>query len=66
LECNYLVGESKFPLTGTYTGGTDELETKNVDYANAKIDFTGLEFSIGLIFSSGGGGNAPRKSKRRR
>jgi hypothetical protein len=66
LECNYLVGESKFPLIGSYTGGTNELETKNVEYADAKIDFTGLEFSIGLIFSSGGGGNAPRKSKRRK
>ena len=65
LECNYLVGESKFPLKGTYTGGESSLETKPIDYPEAKIDFTGLEFSIGLIFSSGGGGG-PKKPKRRR
>lgn len=65
LECNYLVGQSKFPLKGSYTGGDTTLETRQVDYADAKIDFTGLEFSIGLIFSSGGGGR-PKKPKRRR
>jgi len=68
IESNYLVGESKFPLKGSYTGGgPSELETKTVDYDDAKIDFTGLEFSIGLIFSSGGGGPAPKsKAKKRR
>lgn len=66
LECNYLVGESKIPLKGSYTGGSTTLETKPIDYADAKVDFTGLEFSIGLIFSSGGGGNAPKRPKRRR
>ena len=64
LECNYLVGQSKFPLKGSYTGGDDDLETITVEYEDAKIDLTGLEFSIGLIFSSGG--NAPNKPKRRR
>lgn len=62
IETNYLVGQSKLPLTGSYTGGSASLETKSVNYADAKIDFTGLEFSIGLIFNSGGGG----KPKRRR
>jgi hypothetical protein len=62
IETNYLVGQSKLPLTGTYTGGSASLETKSVNYADAKIDFTGLEFSIGLIFNSGGGS----KPKRRR
>lgn len=66
IEANYLVGESKFPLQGSYTGGNTTLETKPVDYADAKIDFTGMEFSIGLIFSSGGGPSAPKKPKRRR
>ncbi|HEY3405116.1 MAG TPA: hypothetical protein VGK59_17125 [Ohtaekwangia sp.] len=68
IESNYLVGESKFPLKGSYTGGgPSELETIPVDYADAKIDFTGMEFSIGLIFSSGGGGPAPKyKPKKRR
>lgn len=65
LECNYLVGQSSFPLKGAYTGGEASLETKSIDYPEAKIDFTGLEFSIGLIFSSGGGGG-PKKPKRRR
>jgi hypothetical protein len=53
LETNYLMGVAKFPLTGSYTGGTmtDPLETVPVDYKDAKVDFTGLEFSIGIIFS---------------
>jgi hypothetical protein len=58
-------------LKGSYTGfnpATDEIETVDVgdEYSNAKIDFTGLEFSIGLIFNSGGGGPAPKKKPRRR
>ena len=71
LEWNYLVGQSKLPLTGSYTGAksptagttTTTLETTTINYSDAKIDFTGSEFSIGLIFSSGGGGG---KQKRRR
>lgn len=53
LETNYLMGSAKFPLTGNYTGGTmtDPLETVPVNYRDAKVDFTGLEFSIGIIFS---------------
>ena len=66
LECNYLVGQSKFPLSGTYSGGVDTITTQTAEFADAKIDFTGLEFSIGLIFSSGGGGAPPKKPKRRR
>jgi hypothetical protein len=66
-ETNYMIGEAKFPLTGSYTGGTTTgLETKAIDYKDAKIDFTGLEFSIGLIFSSGGGSAPKGKPKRRR
>jgi hypothetical protein len=48
----------EIPGTGSkgrffYTGGTQAggLETRLIDYSNAKIDFTGLEFSIGIIFS---------------
>ncbi len=67
LETNYLMGTAKFPLKGNYTGGAlnGTNQTVAVDYKDAKIDFTGLEFSIGLIFSSGGGGGRP-KAKRRR
>jgi hypothetical protein len=66
LETNYFVGDAKFPLKGSYSGGDTTIETKDVDYTDAKVDFTGLEFSIGLIFSSGGGGGpkAPKKRKR--
>jgi hypothetical protein len=73
IETNYLVGQSNFPLKGSYTGFDPEsgaIETVSVDesFGDAKIDFTGLEFSIGLIFSSGGGGGpkGPKKKPRRR
>lgn len=71
LETNYLVGDSKFPISGSFDGsdGVSPVETVLLsdDYKNAKIDFTGYEFSIGLIFNSGGGGKAgPAKRKRRR
>jgi hypothetical protein len=65
LETNYFVGQAKFPVKGSYSGGQSSIETKTVDYADAKVDFTGLEFSIGLIFSSGNG-NAPKKAPKRR
>jgi hypothetical protein len=45
------MGNAKFPLTGTYSGGTNSIETVSFDYPDAKVDFTGLEFSIGVIFS---------------
>src|SRR5258706_1538679 len=60
IETNYLVGQSKLPLKGTYSGGSSAVETKPVDYQDAKIDFSGLEFSIGLMFSSGGGSKPKR------
>jgi hypothetical protein len=64
LETNYFVGESKFPLKGTASGGQTTIQPIDIDYQEAKIDFTGVEFSIGLIFSSGGGGKAPKKRRR--
>jgi len=63
LEGNYLMGGSAMPLKGTYTGGNTALETKNIDYADAKIDFTGVEVSIGVIMNTGSG---RPKAKRRR
>ena len=66
IETNYLIGQSKFPIKGSYTGGSTTIEpSTSVDYKDAKIDFTGLEFSIGLIFNSGGG-QGPKAKKRRR
>jgi hypothetical protein len=51
LEMNYLMGAAKFPLSGSYTGGTSSVETLALNYENAKVDFTGFEVSIGIIFS---------------
>jgi hypothetical protein len=64
LETNYLIGEASFPLSGSYSGGTLSLETKTIDYAGAKIDFTGLEFSIGVFYNSGNVQPSKRKRKR--
>ena len=66
LEGNYLMGSSALPLTGTYTGGNNSLETKNVDYKDAQIDLTGLEVSIGVIMTTGSGRPGKAKPKRRR
>lgn len=63
IESNYLAGQSAMPLSGSYSGGVTSISTKQVDYKDAKIDFSGLEFSLGLIFNTGGG---PSKPKRRR
>jgi hypothetical protein len=65
LEGNYLIGDSSLPLKGKYSGGgPDDIITMQANYPDAKIDFTGMEFSIGLIFETGNAG--PKKPKRRR
>ena len=64
LETNYFVGHAKFPLDGSFAGGTTTIETVDASYPDAKIDFTGLEFSIGLIFSSGNTGGPPKRRRR--
>jgi hypothetical protein len=68
LEANYLMGSSKLPLTGSYIGGnmTGPLQTINANYNGAKVDFTGFEFSIGLIFSGNNGGGKKPPTRRRR
>lgn len=55
LETNYIAGQSSLPLTGSYSGGTlgGSITTVPVDYTNAKVDFTGMEFSIGILFKTG-------------
>lgn len=67
-ETNYLVGQADFPLEGSYTGSDSggTLSTKEVDYKDAKMDFTGLEFAISLIFDTGSGPSPGKKSKKRR
>jgi hypothetical protein len=55
LETNYLAGTSKIPMTGSYSGGTigGINSTTQAEYKDAKVDFTGLEFSIGIILKTG-------------
>jgi hypothetical protein len=54
LEGNYLMGDAKFPLNGTYraVNSAGDIQTINANYENARIDFTGLEISIGVIFTT--------------
>ena len=54
LEGNYFIGDADIGLNGTYTGGpmSGPLETRTVDYADSKVDFTGLEISIGILFGA--------------
>ncbi len=67
LETNYLVGQANFPIEGTYTGSNGgALITEIITYNNAKVDFTGLEFSISLLFDTGGGPAPGKKSTKKR
>jgi hypothetical protein len=67
-EVNYLMGSSDIPLKGNSVGGTmnGSLQSLPIDYKDAKVDFTGLEFSIGLIFGGNGGGGKRPPTRRRR
>lgn len=65
LESNYLVGESDFPMEGSYKGGNTQIETRQLNLPDAKIDLTGLEFSIGLIFAQNQGPARPKQKRRR-
>ncbi|NOT76745.1 MAG: hypothetical protein HOP08_17600 [Cyclobacteriaceae bacterium] len=55
IETNYLMGKSKLPLTGSYSGGNigGTIQTVAEDFKDANVDFTGLEFSIGVFFNTG-------------
>ncbi len=68
-ETNYLIGQSKFPIKGSYIGGdsgsTFTPVTVDETFNDAKVDFTGLEFSISLLFDTGGGPSAGKKKRRR-
>jgi len=66
IETNYLVGQSGMPLTGSYAGGqinSTIAAPTPVDYKTAKVDFSGLEFSLGLIFNTGSAGSKPRERR---
>lgn len=64
LEVNYLMGASGLPLAGSYTGGMlgGANQTKTAQYDDAKVDFTGIEVSIGVFMASSSG---PQRKKRR-
>jgi hypothetical protein len=68
LETNYLVGQSNMPLSGSYSGGdlSGTNQKVDADFADAKLDFTGLEFSLGVFMSTGGGGARSKGKSRRR
>ncbi|MEQ8927714.1 MAG: hypothetical protein RLO81_17995 [Fulvivirga sp.] len=52
-EVNYYIGGADFPIKGSYTGGNmaGPLVTREVDYKDATLDFTGLEISLGVIIT---------------
>ena len=52
---NYYIGGSDLNLRGSVTGGTEAngIKTVAVDFPDSKLDYTGLEISIGVIFSGG-------------
>ncbi len=54
LEANYFIGDAPFEMNGTYTASTENGPpvTNNIDWSDTKIDFTGLEISIGILFGS--------------
>lgn len=68
LEGNYLMGGAKMPLKGNVVGGSissGTIQTVAIDYKDAKVDFTGYEISMGLIYRAGGGGKkAPARRRR--
>ena len=68
LEGNYYIGGSKLNLMGSYIGydAIGNIAQKEANYADAKVDFTGLEVAIGIIMSGGGGGSKQAKKRRRR
>jgi hypothetical protein len=55
LGANYYIGGSKMNLRGSITGGSETVSVKTVavNYPGSKLDYTGLELSIGVIFSGG-------------
>ena len=67
LEGNYYVGRSSLALRGTYQGGTGTVlfDPVAVDYPDSKVDFTGLEVSIGVLMGGGNGGQNKKKKRRR-
>jgi hypothetical protein len=55
LGVNYYIGGAKLNLRGIVKGvdGNGTISTSDVDFRDAQLDYTGLEISVGLLFSSG-------------
>lgn len=54
LEAYYLSGSVPLDMKGTYSGvpsNGDNIKTEEIELPNAELDFTGYEFSIGILFS---------------
>jgi len=52
LGANYYIGNAALDMTGVYTGGSNgNIETKDAEFSDAKIDFTGFELTVGAVFS---------------
>lgn len=52
LEANYFIGDANIELGGSYQGNVENgpLITREVQYPDSKVDYTGLEISIGILF----------------
>jgi hypothetical protein len=54
LEAYYLSGSSPLDMKGSYWGipaDGDDIVMENVAFKDAELDFTGYEFSVGVLFS---------------
>lgn len=56
LEAQYLMGSADLDMTGSYSGTPDDnspVQTVSLDseYNDAKLDYSGIEISVGLLFS---------------
>lgn len=53
LGANYYIGGSSLNLRGSVTGGSETISVRTVavDFPDSKLDYTGLEISIGVIFT---------------
>jgi len=53
-EINYLSGGSNLNIRGSVVGGSlpDILEQENIEFPDARLDFTGWEITIGVLFDT--------------
>jgi len=52
LEANYFIGDAPFEMTGSYTASNEAGPpvTSPINWQDTRIDYTGLEISIGILF----------------